>query len=164
MPGHVPSFARSFFHFQRNSGFMKILYSLLKCVCVCAHVLYILGRENLSETAGFDWEFSAHCHPYFINFWEAVIKFYPHLHPGEAGVVRKSESPWEAGPPVKRSSFFLLLPSSPAFPSSLRITDSQKRIYCLSQRQFSKSIVFLCQAFEKNWEAGNLALYSLLNT
>lgn len=35
MPGHVPSFARCFFHFQRNSGFMKILYFLLKCVCVC---------------------------------------------------------------------------------------------------------------------------------
>lgn len=113
MPGHVPSFARSFFHFQRNSGFMKILYSLLKCVCVCAHMLYILGRENLSETAGFDWEFSAHCHPYFINFWEAVIKFYPHLHPGGSRGCQEKWIPLGSRPSCEE---VFLFPPSPFFP------------------------------------------------
>ena len=165
MLGRVPSFARCFFHFQRNSGFMKILYSLLKyvcvcvCVCVCAHALCILGRQNLSKTAGFDQEFSAVCHPYFINSWETVIKCYPHLHLRGTGLVRKSESPWEAGPPVKRtlrSSPFLLL-SSPAFTSFLRITDSQKwNLLSFSQAVLHKHCFSLPSFWKtlRGWEAG----------
>ena len=104
------------FRFYENSVFLvKMCVCVCVCVCVCAHVLYILGRENLSKRAGFDQEFSAVCLPYFINSWETVIRFYPHLHLRGAGVVRKSESPWEAGPPVKRTlglplSSFSLLP------------------------------------------------------
>lgn len=51
MLGRVPSFARCFFHFQRNSGFMKILYSLLKYVCVCVHMrsTYLADRTCLKQ-------------------------------------------------------------------------------------------------------------------
>lgn len=141
--------AQMFFHSRSSGFFTKIPVFLVKnmCVCVCAHALYILGRQNLSKTAGFDQEFSAVCHPYFINSWQ--LWFYPICIWG-TGLVGKV-NPLGSRPSWKDIEFFPFPPSFfPCLLGFLRITDSQKWIYCLSRRQ-SSSTVFLYQAFEKHW-------------
>ena len=171
MLGRVPSFARCFFHFQRNSGFMKILYSLLKyvcvCVCVCVHMrsAYLADRTCLKQL-DLTRSFLQFVIP-TLSTHEKQLSNVIHIciwgEQGLSGKVNplgKQALLWRGHWGLPLSSFFLPLPSQVFWESLIH----RNEIYCLSRRQSSKSIVFLCQAFEKHWEAGKLALYSLLST